>query len=225
MQYKYELHCHTKEVSRCGQIHAADCVKMYKDEGYNGIVITDHFSPMTFSPLSVWRPHKFIDFYTLGYKNALKAAGNDFTVLLGMELRFYATANDYLVYGVNEDFLRNNGNLMTYYPRRFYKLAKNNNLIFLQAHPFREGMIRSRPCNLDGCEIYNGKNAGTDANRLAEEWAEKNNMKIRVGGSDFHKRKDFAAGGIITDEQIKTNDDLLRILRNGNFDLIRNKIE
>ena len=42
MNYKYELHCHTKEVSRCGAVPAAEIVKMYKENGYDGIVITDH---------------------------------------------------------------------------------------------------------------------------------------------------------------------------------------
>lgn len=221
MEYKYEIHCHTKEVSRCGQVYAKDAVAMYREKGYSGIVITDHYSPMTFSPLQVYRPQKFTEFYISGYKNALKAAGKDFTVLLGMELRFYATANDYLVYGITEDFLKNNGNLMTYYPRRFYNLARKNNLLFVQAHPFREGMIRSQPSHIDGCEIYNGKNRKSDANAKAEEWAKENNMQIRTGGSDFHKPKDLATSGIITETPIKTNDDLLKILRNNDFEIIR----
>ena len=100
MQYKYELHCHTKETSLCGQVPAAEIVKMYKEQGYNGIVITDHYSPMTFKPSRVYRPQTDIDFYISGYKEALKYADENFTVLLGMELRYYATANDYLVYGV-----------------------------------------------------------------------------------------------------------------------------
>ena len=219
MQYKYELHCHTKETSLCGQVPAAEIVKMYKEAGYNGIVITDHYSPMTFKPSRVWRPQTDIDFYLSGYKEALKYADENFTVLLGMEIRYYATANDYLVYGVTEDFLRNNGNLMKLYPKKFYKLAKANNMLVVQAHPFRKLMIRTNPEYLDGTEVHNGK-ADMESNLQAAKWAEENKMAIRVSGSDFHRPKNLAVGGIITNEPIKTNDDLLRILRSGAFEMI-----
>ncbi|MBQ8210180.1 MAG: histidinol phosphatase [Clostridia bacterium] len=221
MPFKYELHCHTKEVSRCGGFYAADAVKLYKDAGYDGIVITDHFAPMTFSPSTVWRPHKAVDFYTRGYKEALKAAGDDFTVLLGMELRYYATANDYLVYGITEDFLKSNGNILSMYPKRFYRLAKKNNLIVVQAHPFRDWMIRINPKHLDGAEVFNGKSS-REANENAEKWVNETGMKIRVSGSDFHRPAQLAKGGIITETPIKTNDDLLKILNSGDYELIKN---
>ena len=41
--YKYELHCHTSESSRCGQTSASDMADFYKKAGYTGLVITDHF--------------------------------------------------------------------------------------------------------------------------------------------------------------------------------------
>ena len=219
MRYKYELHCHTKETSLCGQVPAAEIVKMYKEAGYSGIVITDHYSPMTFKPSRVWRPQTDMDFYLSGYKEALKYADENFTVLLGMEIRYYATANDYLVYGVTEDFLRNSGNLMKVYPKKFYKLAKANGMLVVQAHPFRKLMIRTNPAYLDGAEIHNGK-ADIESNLNAAKWAEENSMAIRVSGSDFHRPKNLGVGGIITSEPIKTNDDLLRILRSGEFEMI-----
>lgn len=220
MQYKYELHCHTKETSLCGQVPAAEIVKMYKEAGYSGIVITDHYSPMTFKPSRVWRPQTDIDFYLSGYKEALKYADENFTVLLGMEIRYYATANDYLVYGVTEDFLRNNGNLMKLYTKKFYKLANANNMLVIQAHPFRNSlMVRISPEYLDGAEIHNGK-SDIESNLKAAKWADENSMAIRVSGSDFHRPTNLAKGGIITNEPIKTNDDLLRILRNGDFEMI-----
>lgn len=221
MPYKYELHCHTKEVSRCAGTYAADAVKLYKEKGYDGIVITDHFSPMTFNLSTVFRPHKAIDFYTKGYKAALKAAGDDFTVLLGMELRYYATINDYLVYGVTEEFLKSNGNLMAMYPKKFYNLAKKNDLIVVQAHPFRDWITRISPNHLDGAEVFNGKST-EEANNNTENWVKETGMKIRISGSDFHRPSQLAKGGIITDIKIKTNGDLLKVLDSGEYELIKN---
>ena len=43
IKYKYELHAHTSEVSRCSVISAKELVAFYKSQGYSGICITDHF--------------------------------------------------------------------------------------------------------------------------------------------------------------------------------------
>lgn len=213
MEYKYELHCHTGCVSRCGRVEPEEIVKLYKKEGYSGIVVTDHYSPMTFTPN--WCPQKQIDFYLSGYRRMKAAAGEDFTVLLGIELRHYGTANDYLIYGIDEDFLYNAGNLMTVMEKGVYRLAKSKGYLVYQAHPFRVGMRRCNPDYIDGVEVYNGK---TDykSNTKALEWAKENN-KLMVSGSDFHVAKNLARGGIITDKPINNNAELLDVLKSQSF--------
>ena len=222
MEYKYELHCHTGDVSRCGAQTTEEVVETYKSLGYDGIVLTDHYSPQTFLDKHIFCPQKDADFYLSAYHKALAMADESFTVLLGMELRFYGNGNDYLVYGMTEDFIRNNGNLMTYYPRRFIKLAHSYKMIFVQAHPFRPYIFRTNPKYLDGCEIFNGKDREKGFNEKAEAWADKYNMKIRTGGADFHRMAHIPnASGILTNEKINTNEDLVRILKSGNFKILR----
>ena len=216
MKYKYELHCHTGCVSRCGRVEPEEIVKLYKSKGYNGIVVTDHYSPMTFTPN--WCPQKQIDFYLSGYRRMKAAAGDDFTVLLGIELRHYFTANDYLIYGIDEDFLYSSGNLMKPWEREVFRLVKEKGYLIYQAHPFRVGIRRCNPNYIDGVEIYNGK-TGKAENQRAFEWAKENN-KLMVSGSDFHTVKNLARGGIITDTPVKNNSDLLEILRSQNFEMI-----
>lgn len=41
--FKYEMHTHTQEVSMCATIPAAELVQFYKDKGFSGVCITDHF--------------------------------------------------------------------------------------------------------------------------------------------------------------------------------------
>ena len=41
--YKYELHSHTHECDRDARLSAAELVHAYKEAGYDGIVITDHY--------------------------------------------------------------------------------------------------------------------------------------------------------------------------------------
>lgn len=216
MKYKYELHCHTGCVSRCGRVEPEEIVKLYKSKGYNGIVVTDHYSPMTFTPN--WCPQKQIDFYLSGYRRMKAAAGDDFTVLLGIELRHYFTANDYLIYGIDEDFLYSSGNLMKPWEKEVFLLVKERGYLIYQAHPFRVGIRRCNPDYIDGVEIYNGK-TGKAENQKAFEWAKENN-KLMVSGSDFHTVKNLARGGIITDNPVKNNNDLLNVLRAQNFEMI-----
>ena len=43
MKYKYDLHIHTKEVSPCGRLSIEEIIDKYIEEGYSGLVLTDHF--------------------------------------------------------------------------------------------------------------------------------------------------------------------------------------
>lgn len=217
MSFKYELHCHTGCTSRCGRVEPERIAQLYRKAGYSGIVVTDHYSPMTFTPN--WNPQKQIDFYLEGYRRMKKVAGEDFTVLLGIELRHYATGNDYLIYGITEEFLYNAGNLMMKGVPRMRKFCDKNGFLLYQAHPFRPYITRFGLKYLDGIEVYNGK-CSEKENAKALEWAEKNG-KLMVSGSDFHTEKQLARGGIITDERITDNKELLKVLKSQRFELIK----
>ncbi len=226
MIYKYELHSHTDEVSMCGKVPAAEIVRLHKENGYNGIVITDHYSDLTFFPTKLLTPQRHSDFYLSGYRNALKAADADFTVLLGMELRYYGTRNDYLVYGLEEDFFKKCGNLMAMYPKRFTKLARDYGAMIILAHPFRSRLMDLDVMQyIDGAEIYNGKAADDEENKKALGWAVENGLAIKTSGSDFHDLNTLAKGGITTDRRILCNADLLNVLRSGEFDIVETPIK
>lgn len=216
-RYKYELHCHTGCVSRCGRVEPEEIVKLYKEKGYNGIVVTDHYSPMTFK--KNWCPQTQIDFYLEGYRRMKKAAGDDFTVLPGMELRHYGTANDYLIYGIDEEFLYSAGNLMIPWEKKIKRICEKKGYLVFEAHPFRPFRTRCNPDYIDGVEVYNGKTPKSQ-NDKAYEWAKENN-KLMVSGSDFHVYENLAKGGIITDIPIKSNADLLEVLKSQNFEMIK----
>ena len=217
MPYKYELHCHTGCTSRCGRVEPERIVELYKNVGYSGIVVTDHYSPMTFTPN--WSPQKQVDFYLNGYRRMKKAAGEDFTVLLGMELRHYATANDYLIYGITEEFIQGAGNLMMKGADKMREFCDENGFLLFQAHPFRPFITRCNPKYLDGVEVYNGKTPKRE-NERAKKWA-RESSKLMVSGSDFHTEAHLARGGIISEAPIKNNSQLLEILKSQSFEMIK----
>lgn len=221
MEYKYELHCHTKTGSRqCGRVEPKEIAKLYKEQGYSGIVVTDHYSPLTFHPFHGYlNPKRFIDDYIKAYYEMKEYETNDFSVMFGMELRHYATANDYLVYGVDENWLRQQGNLLWLWEKEMCELMHEQGYLVFQAHPFRPGMTRCKPDYLDGIEIYNGK-ATKAQNEQAEKWALAHN-KLMSSGSDFHVMKQLAKGGIITNHKINNNADLLETLKSQDFKMIK----
>ncbi len=221
--YKYEIHCHTKNTSRCGHLDGAEIVKLYKEAGYSGVVITDHYSPMTFSLSEHFNKKKAVEHYLEGYKRAKACETEDFKVFLGMELRFYATVNDYLVYGISENDLFELPFLLPVYLPRAYSLLHSRDCLLIQAHPFREFVTRANPKHLDGAEVFNGKTS-EELNNKALLWAQSFPQNaIMTGGSDCHSKGQLATSGIITKEKLTTNTDLVRILKSGEFDIIKNK--
>ena len=117
------MHFHTKNTSNCANVKAEVAVEEYIKAGYDGIVVTDHLSPSTFMKygreLLSWK--KKVDFFLRGYKAAKETANGRIQVLLGMELRFNKSEgeNDYLVYGITEEFLYSHPELLHLNSKKF----------------------------------------------------------------------------------------------------------
>ncbi len=218
MKYMYETHFHTSDVSTCAHISAEDAVALYKNAGYSGVVVTDHFSQDCFEnkyPGETWKEK--VDYYLRGYKKAKALATDDFAVLLALEARF-ENDNDYLVYGVDEDFLYNNEWFTKMTIKQFKKLAEKNQLTVIQAHPFRIDSNITNPRYIDGIEIYNGNRRHDSSNNIAEMWAKKHGF-ITTSGSDFHEYEDLARGGIYLDRFVSDVKEFRAELLAGRYEL------
>lgn len=214
IKFKFDTHVHTNETSRCGKVRASEMVKMYKNEGYSGVVITDHYTKDFFDDLPDITWEEKINRFSDGYKNAFEAGCRlGLTVIAGIELRFTENANDYLVYGINEKFLKENRELYNLGLNEFRKIADSYNLLIYQAHPFRKNMERAKPDLLDGVEIFNGNPRHESDNEKALKYACDNFLKM-ISGSDFHRSEDLARGGIVISRNIKDSAELVHILNN-----------
>jgi len=225
--FKYDMHVHTESVSSCGQVKAAETVNLYKKAGYQGLVITDHFYEnfCTRFPQMSWTEK--IDEYMKGYRKAKKAArklGMD--IILAMELRFTEMAGDFLVYGIDEAFLKENKNFHRGSLPEFKKRIdrQNKEILIYQAHPFRNRNNSAGPQFLDGVEVFNGNPRQDNNNQLALAFAEKHDLQM-ISGSDFHQIEDLARGGIITSEPFRNTEELLKVLKNDLVEkLIKNEL-
>ena len=220
MQYLYETHCHTDESSRCGQVPGAQAARMYKEAGYAGIVITDHFNNYTFETAGLKKWEDMIAHHMAGFRAARALEDERFSVFYGLELRFEnENDNDYLVYGADEAYLKANPYLcfMNSY-EEFYRNAKTDGLLVFQAHPFRNRMQVVRPDLLDGIEVFNGNPRHDSRCDIALAWAQKFRLPM-LSGSDFHQPEDLARGGIVTDHPIRTMAELVDTLRGKRYSL------
>ena len=160
--YKYELHAHTSECDKEARLSARELVHLYKNAGYAGMVITDHYIERFYT---LWFPNEVegltheqqVKRWLKGFLTA-KEEGDKigFVVLPGAEVRFNGYPNDYLIYGLSEE--------------AFYNLPRLNELknlqelldllppdvCVVQAHPFRDGMVVNNPSRLFGLEVHNG---------------------------------------------------------------------
>jgi predicted metal-dependent phosphoesterase TrpH len=219
--FKYETHFHTSETSPCGRVKAEEAVRIYQRAGYSGLVVTDHYFGGFFEnhPFMSW--NKKIDLYLAGYRKALaegQRLGLD--IHLGMEIRFNENANDYLVYGFDEAFLREQRKLYRLTLKEFRELTTDKGIVTIQAHPFRPCMIPAPPELIDGVEVYNGNPRHDSSNHLALQYAVDNKLKM-LSGSDFHQPQDAAKGGILVEDRIKVNDFALVLLQNKISELLR----
>ncbi|MEG2396441.1 MAG: PHP domain-containing protein [Oscillospiraceae bacterium] len=219
-----EMHAHTSETSLCAKASAKELVERYIKKGYTDIVITDHFNKTTFNYSAYYASswNEKVDVFMKGYNEAVLAAKGRINIHLGMELKFDIEncENDYLIYGVTEEFLRNSANIIDMKLPTFSTLAHLNGMLIFQAHPFRYDMTITRPKYLDGIEIYNGNIRHNSNNEVAELWAKTNGLKI-ISGSDFHEIGDEARGGIAADLKITCNKELVKLLNDGNYKIIK----
>lgn len=217
MPYLTELHAHTSEVSRCAHVDAAGVVDRYLSEGYTSLVISNHFNNYTLDRTgSDWKTRA--EYYLNGWRCAVKHAGERMHVLLGAEIRFPENLNDYLIFGLTEEYLLSHPYLYELNLRDFSELAHADGLLVIQAHPFRNGMTVMPPELLDGYEIFNGHVGHSSRNPITRDWCRMHG-KIPTSGSDFHNADFYTDAGILTDEPITDMNRLCAVLRSGDYTL------
>ena len=218
---KIDLHVHTSEVSKCGHMSAAETVGRYKDAGYDCIVITNHFNTYTANRfenekgVSDFFRH-YNDMYLLAKEEGEKRG---LTVLNGYEIRFDGSDNDYLVYGMPDETAARYKELFRMSPKDYSAIANDEGFLFYQAHPFRNGMKITNPAYLFGIEIKNGNPRHDSRNDIAEAWAKKYGMHA-IAGSDCHQPEDAGVTGVTTERTIKTELELLSMLRDDDYRII-----
>ncbi len=187
MGYKYETHLHTKQASACGRSSGEVYPQYYKDLGYSGIFITDHFfnGNSCIPPMDCWRDR--VDAYCRGYELA-KEAGDaiGFPVFFGIEANF--EGDEMLLYGIDKEWLYVNPEILSYSRTRLYEEVHAAGGLVVQAHPFRErGYLNKIHLDPETCDAMEGFNAGNPRyqNLNAEMYCREKGI-FMTAGSDLH---------------------------------------
>ena len=213
-----EMHLHTAETSYCALASAKDVIKRYHEYGYDGVVVTDHYSAYTFHELADASQDEKIDRLLAGYR-AAKEEGDrlGIKVFQASEVAFCDSVSDYLVYGMTEEFLRTAPMLCNITLDEFLSIKPDGVLIY-QAHPFRNNMRVTDPDKLFGVEVFNGHPGHNSRNSIASEWAKLHSLHM-ISGTDFHYDYHNPVGGLFFNQDVNSMEDIVEALMADNYTL------
>lgn len=219
-KFKYELHTHTSEASRCSVIPGKELVRLYKKLGYQAICITDHFAgSSTISENTPWKER--VELFCRGYENALEEGEKiGIKVFFGWE-HCYDWGTDFLIYGLDKKWLLDHEGILNMDFGEFCKSVRNSGGYIVQAHPFREGLyigaIRLLPWETNAVEVINA-NRTDDENARALWYAEQYDLK-KISGSDTHSAGQTHFAYMSCDKKIDNIHDFIAEMDSGNMDI------
>ena len=224
--YKYQMHIHTAPCSACGRMSPAELCEALHENGYQGTVLTNHFyhgnSGIDRSESTTWE--EFVSAYEKDYLECLEEAKKyDLDIIFSVE-EVLIPGLEILCYGVTPEILYAHPELRCCSPERKVEILRQNGVLLIQPHPFREAFYIPNPGPLplefiDGVEVYNRGNGTDEMNKKALDFANEHNL-IKTSSADAHSTDRVPCGGIITEKRIKSTQDLVNTLRNGNYTLI-----
>ena len=217
MPYRYETHMHTCFSSACGVSTGAEHARFYKDTGYTGIIITDHFYGGNCAVDRSLPWPEFVDRFCAGYEDALCEGQK-----IGLDVFFAWGQNyegdEYLIYGPDKSWLLAHPDIIHWSRARQLEEIHKAGGAVIQAHPFRNRdyikHILLAPKYCDGIEVANtGNFAYNDvcALRYAREYG-----FFTTAGSDNHnsaKAEPARLMGVETDERLPDMPTFARLLR------------
>ena len=188
MDFLYETHLHTNQSSGCGHSKGSEYIGIYKDLGFSGFFVTDHFfrgNTATDRNLP-WR--EWVNGFCKGYEDALnEGIKKGFDVFFGWEETY--DGDDYLVYGLDKNWLYEHPEVRYWTRGQQYEAVKEAGGAVVQAHPFRQhsyiNTVHLSTGCVDGVEAANLGNEDRSYDPLAMRYGSRFGFAI-TAGSDTH---------------------------------------
>lgn len=186
--YRYETHLHTSPVSRCARATVEETLAFYRDIGYTGIFLTNHYLDSNLGCDRTLPIEKQFDFFFSDYHTALEQADRyGLAVMMGVELSY--GGSDFLVYGLDEAWYRAHSETLTMRKSELLPMMMAEGGLVIHAHPFREAAyidhIRLFPRAVHGVEVINACRED-DVNEMARLYADHYGL-LHFAGTDNHR--------------------------------------
>lgn len=213
--YKYETHLHTSPVSRCARASVRENLEFYKNMGYDGVFITNHFLDGNINIDKATPYDEKIEFYFSDYENGL-AIGEELglKVFCGVELSYHGA--DFLVYGLDKVWFLAHPEIMDMDQSAKLRFLMDSGALVIQAHPFREASYIDHfqlfPRCVHGVEVFNcGEKT---SNPLAQQYCRHYGL-VEFAGTDNHRGPaQKALAGICCEHPISSVEDFIQKAKN-----------
>lgn len=225
--YKYETHLHSAPVSKCASAKIEDNLRYYKELGYDGVFITNHFLD---GSLNIDRNAPYeerLNFFFSDYEKGLEIGKElGIKVFCGAEMNYGGT--DFLVYGLDKQWYLAHPEIMEMKKSEEMRFLKENGALIIQAHPFREASyidhIRLYPWCIDGVEVINACRTDLE-NKMAGLYAENYGLIPFAGSDNHHARRHKKLAGVCCEEPIQDVQDFIRKVKSGKMEIFTLELE
>ena len=223
MVYRYDLHCHTKEGSKCSDISVTEMVELYYEMGYSGICITDHFSGMTTIPDNTPWKERILIHYDI-YEKARKAGekwglsvffGIEYSPVYELKQMTKCIGIDFIIINLSKEWLVKNQTAFYGTDREQLNNLRKAGGFIIHAHPiiYKQDIqqIQLYQNCIDAVEIING-GLNEINNNSALNYARAYGL-IETAGTDIHRFDQKIMAGIETETPYSTIEGLVNAIK------------
>ena len=215
MPFLYETHMHTCQGSACGRATGREQAKVYRDAGYTGIIITDHFfgGNTAVDRRLPWEQR--IDLFWQGYEEAKEEGDRiGLDVFFGLEQNH--AGDEYLIYGLTKEYMKAHPEMEHWNRRQQLEEVHRAGGCVIQAHPFRMRFYMDRiRLGLRFCDGIEAANAGNDQldDARALLYGREYGL-VMTAGSDNHCGTGWPMYGVKLEKRLTSITDYVKMIMN-----------
>lgn len=215
--YKYETHLHSSPVSKCGRYSVRDNMECYKEMGYDGIFLTNHFLDANIGGDRTLPYDEQIEFFFTDIEEGERIADEiGIKFFWGIETSYLGT--DFLIYGLSKKWYLDHPEIMELPRKEVLTMMESDGALIVHAHPFREASyidhIRLFPYHVHAVEIDNCGNKPFQ-NDMARLYADTYKLHHFAGSDNHFARFSPRYAGVEFDGPIKSIEDFIEKVKNG----------
>lgn len=215
--YRYETHLHSSPVSKCGSYSVRENMEFYKEIGYDGIFLTNHFIDANIGCDRSLPYEDQIHFFFGDIEEGERLADEiGIKFFYGVETSYLGT--DFLVYGLSKEWYLKHPEIMTLDRKTVLTMMAEDGALIVQAHPFREASyidhVRLFPYHVHAVEIDNCGNKDFQ-NEMARLYADVYKLPHSAGSDNHISRYIDRLAGVEFDTPIKDMKDFIERMKNG----------